>query len=73
LRRARSPGETSAHLPAATRHRVCRIAGPTALIRLARPGGAHLFKPLRQVIESVNDSFKGQPDLNGTAATRPPA
>ena len=27
-----------------------------------RPG-AHLFKPLRQVIESINDTFKGQLDL----------
>lgn len=27
-----------------------------------RPG-AELFKPLRQVIESVNESFKGQLDL----------
>ena len=25
--------------------------------------GAHLFKPLRQVIESVNETFKGQLDL----------
>jgi hypothetical protein len=27
------------------------------------PAGAHLFKPLRQLIESVNASFKGQLDL----------
>jgi hypothetical protein len=38
------------------------------LLRPARHGeparaGAHLFKPLRQVIESVNDTFKGQLDL----------
>jgi hypothetical protein len=38
------------------------------LLRPARKGeparaGAHLFKPLRQVIESVNDTFKGQLDL----------
>jgi hypothetical protein len=40
-------------------------------IRLLRPGrkgeparaGAHLFKPLRQIIESVNDTFKGQLNL----------
>ena len=40
-------------------------------IRLLRPArkseparaGAHLFKPLRQIIESVNDTFKGQLDL----------
>jgi hypothetical protein len=38
------------------------------LLRPARQGeparaGAHLFKPLRQIIESVNDTFKGQLDL----------
>ena len=38
------------------------------LLRPARKGeparaGAHLFKPLRQIIESVNDTFKGQLDL----------
>src|SRR5829696_249254 len=38
------------------------------LLRPARKGepqrpGAHLFRPLRQLIESVNDTFKGQLDL----------
>ena len=38
------------------------------LLRPARKGeparaGAHLFKPLRQIIESVNDTFKGHLDL----------
>jgi hypothetical protein len=38
------------------------------LLRPARKGeparaAAHLFKPLRQIIESVNDTFKGQLDL----------
>jgi hypothetical protein len=38
------------------------------LLRPARKGdrerpGAHLFKPLRQFIESVNETFKGQLDL----------
>ena len=38
------------------------------LLRPARQGeparaGAHLFKPLRQIIESVNSTFKGQLDL----------
>jgi hypothetical protein len=38
------------------------------LLRPARKGeppraGAHLFKPLRQIIESVNGTFKGQLDL----------
>jgi hypothetical protein len=38
------------------------------LLRPARKGeperaGSHLFKPLRQLIESVNDTLKGQLDL----------
>jgi hypothetical protein len=38
------------------------------LLRPARKGereraGTHLFKPLRQVIESINETFKGQLDL----------
>jgi hypothetical protein len=38
------------------------------LMRPARKGeseraGAHLFKPLRQVIESINETFKGQLDI----------
>jgi hypothetical protein len=40
----------------------------TNLLRPARKGererpGAHLFKPLRQIIESINETFKGQLDL----------
>jgi hypothetical protein len=39
-----------------------------ALLRPARKGeperaGAHLFKPLRQTVESINQTFKGQLDL----------
>ena len=39
-----------------------------SLLRPARQGeperpGARFFKPLRQIIESVNDTFKGQLDL----------
>ena len=38
------------------------------LLRTARKGeaeraGSQLFKPLRRVIESINETFKGQPDL----------
>ena len=37
------------------------------LLRPARKGepwaGTEFFKPLRQVIESINDTFKGEPDL----------
>jgi hypothetical protein len=44
------------------------------LLRPARKGepqrpGAHLFKPLRQLIESVNDTFGGQLDID--AIVRP--
>ena len=43
-------------------------AAGITLLRPARKGeppraGAHLFRPLRQIIESVNDTFKGQLDL----------
>jgi hypothetical protein len=43
-------------------------AAGITLLRPARKkepprAGAHLFKPLRQIIESVNDTFKGQLDL----------
>ena len=42
--------------------------GRICLLRPARkgepiPAGTRFFKPLRQVIESVNDTFKGQLDL----------
>ena len=53
------------------------LAGAGArLLRPARKGepargGAGLFKPLRQVIESVNETFKGQLDLERHAATPP--
>jgi hypothetical protein len=30
---------------------------------LAQRAGGHLFRPLRQVIESINQTFKGQLDL----------
>jgi hypothetical protein len=45
-----------------------RRASGVRLLRPARKGeperaGAHLFRPLRQLIESVNQTFKGQLDL----------
>jgi hypothetical protein len=51
---------------------VLAAAGLT-LLRPARtgepdPAGRKYFKPLRQVIESVHDTLKGQLDPNGTAA-----
>jgi hypothetical protein len=47
------------------------------LLRPARKGegqrpGARFFKPLRQVIESVNDTFKGQLDLERHGGHTPP-
>jgi hypothetical protein len=39
-----------------------RLLRPARHGEPARPGG-HLFKPLRQIIESVNDTFKGQLNL----------
>jgi len=51
-------------------HQFERLLGELGLrlLRPARKGeatraGAHLFKPLRQLIESVNQTFKGQLDL----------
>src|SRR6266487_3043730 len=46
------------------------------LLRPARKGepdraGAHLFRPLRQVIESINQTFKGQLDLDGHGGHTP--
>jgi hypothetical protein len=47
------------------------------LLRPTRKGeapraGTEFFKPLRQVIESINDTFKGQLDLDSTAPTPRP-
>jgi hypothetical protein len=39
-----------------------KLLRPTRKGERQRPGGS-LFKPLRQVIESVNETFKGQLDL----------
>jgi hypothetical protein len=56
-------------------HQFQRMLGELGLglLRPARkgepqPAGAQLFKPLRQLIESVNATFKGQLDWNATAA-----
>jgi hypothetical protein len=50
------------------------VAQGVRLLRPARkgepqPAAAYLFRPLRQVIESINQTFKGQLDLDATAAT----
>jgi hypothetical protein len=45
--------------------------GPARRSQSARPG-ARFFKPLRQIIESVNDTFKGQLDLERHGRHTPP-
>nr|WP_206061511.1 hypothetical protein [Nonomuraea basaltis] len=45
------------------------------LLRPARRGecqraGAHLFKPLRQAIESINQTFKGRLDLERSSPSK---
>jgi hypothetical protein len=37
-----------------------------------KPPGTRFFKPLRQIIESVNDTFKGQLDLERHGGQTPP-
>jgi hypothetical protein len=41
------------------------VGPPAGPARKGEPqrAGAHLFRPLRQVIESINQTFKGQLDL----------
>ena len=48
------------------------------MLRPARKGepdrpGARFFKPLRQIIESINDTLKGQLDLEHHGGRTPPA
>jgi hypothetical protein len=52
-------------------------SGGMCLLRPARKGepgrpGARFFRPLRQIIESVNDTFKGQLDLERHGGHTPP-
>jgi len=65
------PSRPSAHHAAADRHyygtefEVTLAAQRLRLLHPARQGeherpGAHLFKPLRQTIESINQTFKSQ-------------
>ncbi|GGN28541.1 hypothetical protein GCM10011609_84740 [Lentzea pudingi] len=44
--------------------RVCRTRGPITAPELPQPHPAeHLLKPVRQLIKSMNDTLKGQLDL----------
>ncbi|MFD7701400.1 hypothetical protein [Streptomyces caelestis] len=52
-------GRTFEHEPA---QRGIQLLRPTRKGEQQRPGGS-LFKPLRQVIKSVNETFKGHLDL----------
>jgi hypothetical protein len=52
-----------------TQHGV-QLLRPTRKGERQRPGGP-LFKPLRQVIESVNETFKGQLNLEQHQGRRP--
>jgi len=59
-------GYVSAELDAFLAARGVRLLRPSYRDRSPRPG-EHLLKPIRQLIESVNDTLKGQLDLNSTA------
>jgi hypothetical protein len=55
-------GYVSAELDAFLAARGVRLLRPSYRNRSPRPG-EHLLKPIRQLIESVNDTLKGQLDL----------
>ena len=55
-------GYVSAELDRWLTERGVRLLRPSYRNRTARPG-EHLLKPIRQLIESVNDTLKGQLDL----------
>ncbi|WP_281260326.1 transposase, partial [Nonomuraea indica] len=52
-------GYISADLDAFLAERGVRLLRPSYRNRISRPG-EHLLKPIRQLIESVNDTLKGQ-------------
>jgi hypothetical protein len=60
-------GYVSAELDRWLAERGVRLLRPSYRNRIPRPG-EHLLKPIRQLIESVNDTLKGQLDLELTAA-----
>lgn len=64
-------GYVSKHLDAFLTGHGLTLLRPSYRNQQPRPG-EHLLKPIRQLIESVNDTLKGQLDLEGHGA-RPPA
>ena len=63
-------GYVSKHLDAFMADHRLRLLRPSYRNRRPRPG-EHLLKPIRQLIESVNDTLKGQLDLERHGARTP--
>lgn len=63
-------GYVSKHLDAFMAEQGLDLLWPTYRNRSPRPG-EHLLKPIRQLIESVNDTLKGQLDLERHRARTP--
>lgn len=63
-------GYISAELDAFLAEREVLLLRPSYRNRPPRPG-EHLLKPIRQLIESVNDTLKGQLDLELHGARTP--
>ena len=63
-------GYVSKHLDAFMAERGLTLLRPSCRDRKPRPG-EHLLKPIRQLIESVNDTLKGQLDLERHGARTP--
>ncbi|MFF4448737.1 IS982 family transposase [Streptomyces sp. NPDC001502] len=63
-------GYVSRHLDAFMAEHGLTLLRPSYRNRKPRPG-EHLLKPIRQLTESVNDTLKGQPDLERHGARTP--
>jgi hypothetical protein len=63
-------GYVSRHLDAFMAEHGLPLLRPSYRSLKPRPGG-HLLKPIRQLIELVNDAFKGQLDLERHGASPP--
>jgi hypothetical protein len=58
--RAQGPEVESAHLPVATRHRVCRMADPLTLIRNQPPGPSGPGRPGTRAMSGRADRVRGR-------------